>query len=92
MIVLTGVTGGEISAEVVGVERIRLQNLSFTNGSLAISDVPDFATWKLKYRPSLLIGMDYLRQFARVAVDYRAKRVQFELSAAPPGVELTATA
>ncbi|WP_443749935.1 aspartyl protease family protein [Asticcacaulis solisilvae] len=94
MIVLTGVTGGEISAEVIGVGRIRLQNLSFTNGELAISDVPDFVTWKLKNRPSLLIGMDYLRQFARVAIDYRAKRVEFELSAAPPkptpGVEVTA--
>lgn len=93
-IVLTGVTGGEIGAEVIGVDRIRLQNLSFTNGTLAISDVPDFATWHLKSRPSLLIGMDYLRQFDRVSIDYRARRAQFELSLAPPkpapGVEVGA--
>ncbi len=91
-IVLTGVTGGEISAEVIGVDRIRLQNLSFTNGTLAISDVPDFATWHLKSRPSLLIGMDYLRQFDRISIDYRARRAEFELSLAPPkptpGVEV----
>ncbi len=92
--VLTGVTGGEIKADVIPVDRIRLQGIAFTHGMLAISDVPDFQTWRLAIRPALLIGMDYLRQFARVAIDYRTKRVQFELSAAPPrpapGVELTA--
>jgi len=94
MIVLTGVTGGEIPAEVIGVGRVRLQNLSFTQGALAISDVPDFATWKLKYRPALLIGMDYLRQFDRISIDYRARRIDFQLSLAPPkptpGVEVGA--
>ncbi|WP_157138895.1 hypothetical protein [Asticcacaulis biprosthecium] len=39
---------------------------------------------KAKYRPSLLIGMDYLRQFASVTLDYRARDIRFELSAAPP--------
>ncbi len=94
MIVLTGVTGGELSAEVIGVDRVRLQNLSFTHGALAISDVPDFQTWKMKYRPSLLIGMDYLRQFDRMSIDYRARRIDFQLSLAPPkptpGVEVGA--
>jgi len=91
---LTGVTGGEIRADVIPVDRIRLQDIAFTHGTLAISDVPDFRAWRLSVRPALLIGMDYLRQFARVSIDYRAKRLQFELSAAPPrpapGVELTA--
>jgi hypothetical protein len=92
--VLTGVTGGEIRADVIPVDRIRLQGIAFTHGALAISDVPDFRAWRLAIRPALLIGMDYLRQFARVSIDYRAKRLQFELSEAPPrpapGIELTA--
>ncbi|MBW8733312.1 MAG: aspartyl protease family protein [Asticcacaulis sp.] len=92
--VLTGVTGGEIRADVIPVDRIGLQGIAFTHGSLAISDVPDFQTWRLLIHPALLIGMDYLRQFARISIDYRAKRVQFELSEAPPrpapGVEITA--
>ncbi len=90
---LTGVTGGEIQAAVVPVTRIKLEDLSFTDGTLAIADVPDFDNWNLKYRPALLIGMDYLRQFASVSVDYRAKEIYFELSLAPPnprpGVEIT---
>ncbi|MBP2160439.1 MULTISPECIES: retropepsin-like aspartic protease [Asticcacaulis] len=83
-VTLTGVTGGEITGQVVPIGRIRLQNLAFTNGTLVIADVPEFAAWKTKSRPSLLIGMDYLRQFASVTLDYRARDIRFELSLAPP--------
>ena len=82
--VLVGVTGGEIEGQVITVSRIRLHDLSFTNGTLAIADVPDFDNWDLRNHPSVLIGMDYLRQFASVSIDYRAKEIRFELSMAPP--------
>jgi hypothetical protein len=92
---LTGVTGGELTGDIIPVERIRLQGLSFTNGSLVIADVPDFGIWKLRLRAALLIGMDYLRQFAAVTIDYRRKEIRFELSLAPPrptpGVEIDHT-
>lgn len=92
---LTGVTGGEVTGDIIPVERIRLQGLAFTNGSLVIADVPDFSMWKLRLRAALLIGMDYLRQFAAVTIDYRNKEIRFELSLAPPrptpGVEIDHT-
>ncbi len=92
---LTGVTGGELTGDIIPVERIRLQGLAFTNGSLVIADVPDFRMWKLRLRAALLIGMDYLRQFAAVTIDYRNKEIRFELSLAPPrpapGVEIDHT-
>ncbi len=83
-VTLTGVTGGEMEALVVPVSRIRMAELMFSDGTLAIADVPDFATWNLTRKPALLIGMDYVRQFASVSVDYRAKEFRFELSLAPP--------
>ena len=93
---LTGVTGGEVTGDIVPVRRIRLQGLNFTDGLLVIADVPDFSIWKLVQRPALLIGMDYLRQFAAVTIDYRRKEIRFELSLAPPnprpGVEIEHTA
>ena len=92
---LTGVTGGEVTGDIIPVERIRLQGLAFTNGSLVIADVPDFSMWKLRLRAALLIGMDYLRQFASVTIDFRNKEIRFELSLAPPrptpGVEIDHT-
>ena len=93
-IVLTGVTGGELAGQVIDVPRISLQALNFTDSLLAIADAPDFTTWGLHDRPAVLIGMNYLRQFASVTVDYRAKEIRFELSLAPPmprpGVAITA--
>lgn len=93
---LTGVTGGEVAGDVIPVGRIRLHDLSFTNGTLAIADIPDFSIWKVAQRPALLIGMDYLRQFAAVTIDYRNKEIRFEISLAPPrptpGVEIEHTA
>lgn len=95
-VTLTGVTGGEVTGQVVPVGRIRLQNLAFTNGTLVIADVPDFVVWKARSRPALLIGMDYLRQFASVTLDYRTRDIRFELSSAPPrplpGVSIEAVA
>jgi predicted aspartyl protease len=95
LMTLTSVTGGEVTGDVIPVDRIRLRDLSFTNGTLVIADVPDFSIWKLSQRPALLIGMDYLRQLAAVTIDYRSKEIQFEISLAPPrptpGVEIEHT-
>ncbi len=83
-IILTGVTGGQLAGEVISVDRINVQDLTFSESFLAIADAPDFTTWGLHDRPAVLIGMNYLRQFASVTVDYRAKEIHFELSEAPP--------
>ncbi len=91
-VTLTGVTGGALEGTVINVGRINLQALTFTDGTLAIADVPDFAIWNLRQQPALLFGMDYLRQFAAVTVDYRTREIHFELSSAlphpSPGVEI----
>ncbi len=83
-ITLTGVTGGQLAGEVISVDHINLQDLIFSESLLAIADAPDFTTWGLHDKPAVLIGMNYLRQFASVTVDYRAKEIRFELSEAPP--------
>ncbi|MGA9658832.1 MAG: aspartyl protease family protein [Asticcacaulis sp.] len=82
---LTGVTGGTVLGELIPIYRIRMRDLSFTDGTLVIADVPDFSIWQIKEdRPALLIGMDYLRQFASISIDYRHKEILFELSQSPP--------
>lgn len=83
-LVLNGVTGGEILSEVIPVSLIKLEDLSFTDSRLAIAEVPSFNAWNVHNRPGLLIGMNFLRQFAAVTIDYRQKSIRFELSEAPP--------
>ncbi|MGN6208484.1 aspartyl protease family protein [Asticcacaulis sp.] len=83
-LILNGVTGGEILSEVIPVSLIKLEDLSFTDSRLAIADVPSFDSWNVHNRPGLLIGMNFLRQFAAVTIDYRQKSIRFELTEAPP--------
>ncbi|MDC7676997.1 aspartyl protease family protein [Asticcacaulis machinosus] len=81
---LSGVTGGELIAPTVRINRLRMQELTFSNAAIAIADVPVFDSWRLQNKPALLVGMDFLRQFAVVSIDYRAQEIRFELADAPP--------
>ncbi len=83
-VTLTGVTGGEAIGRLVPIKQIKIEELLFTDGSLVISDAPNFDDWGLSNKPAVLIGMDYMRQFASVAIDYRRKEIRFELASAQP--------
>jgi predicted aspartyl protease len=80
MLRLTGVTGGAILGHVVSTSVIHIQDLKFTAGNLVIADLPVFDIWGLGKEPALLIGMNYLRQLARMSIDYRFKEIRFSLA------------
>ncbi|WKL58093.1 aspartyl protease family protein [Asticcacaulis sp. ZE23SCel15] len=83
-VTLSGVTGGELIAPTIRVSKLRMQELTFSDAAIAIADVPVFDSWRLQNKPALLVGMDFLRQFAVVSIDYRAQEIRFELADAPP--------
>jgi hypothetical protein len=78
---LIDITGGEIFGKVAMVNRIRFSGLTFTDCPLVIADFLVFDVWGLRQRPALLIGMNLLRQFARVSIDYGLKELRFDLAA-----------
>ena len=77
---LTGVTGGVVTGRVTTLKHVRMNTLTFEKGSVAIFDLQIFDLWELSDRPALLIGMNWLRQFARVSIDYGRKELRFDLS------------
>jgi predicted aspartyl protease len=84
---LIDITGGEISGRVAMVNKIRLTAaLTFTDCPLVIADFLVFDVWGLRQRPALLIGMNLLRQFERVSIDYGLQEIRFDLAAyrSPP--------
>jgi predicted aspartyl protease len=83
---LIDITGGEILGKVAMVNKIRLAALTFTNCPLVIADFLVFDVWGLRQRPALLIGMNLLRQFGRVSIDYGLQELRFDLAAyrSPP--------
>jgi predicted aspartyl protease len=84
---LIDITGGEILGKVAMVNRIRLtEALTFTDCPLVMADFLVFDVWGLRHRPALLIGMNLLRQFERVSIDYGLQELRFDLAAcrSPP--------
>lgn len=77
---LTGVTGGVIMTKVVSIRQIKLHGIIFSDAVVAIADMPIFDIWGLGQEPAILIGMNFLRQFSRVSIDYGAKEIRFDLA------------
>lgn len=77
--VMTDVTGRTIAADVARVESIRLAGFTLTGVGVVFADVHPFKRFGLLKRPAMLLGMDTLRAFERVSVDFAAKKVRFLL-------------
>jgi hypothetical protein len=46
---------------------------------IAFADVPPFELFGLANEPALLLGTDLLETFRRISLDFRARRVRFQL-------------
>ena len=77
---LSGVTGGEIDGRVTRAGRVRLKGFEFTTAEIVIADIQIFDLWGLAERPALLIGMNYLRSFSSVSIDYGLKELRFDFA------------
>ena len=77
---LTGVTGGLMHGRLTTVEKIHVGSVTFEPCNIVIADMQIFDLWGLTDTPAILIGMNFLRQFAQVCVDYGRKELTFELA------------
>jgi predicted aspartyl protease len=76
---LTSITGATLAVRVGQIERISLGGFDFTDLPVAYADSPAFTYLGLHRRPALLLGMDALRLFERVSIDFANRRVIFDL-------------
>ena len=79
-IMLSGVTGGSIPGRVTDLDRIKIDKVSLYSTKIVISDLQIFDLWGLNDKPALLIGMNFLRAFNQVSIDYGRKELFFELA------------
>ena len=79
-VALTGVTGGTVLGRVVDVSRIALPGVDFGDTALVIADLQIFGLWGLADKPALFVGMDSLRRFAKVTIDYGRKEYRLEFA------------
>ena len=80
---LIGVTGAELPAQLGYVPRVQLGGLTITNMPVAFAAAHSFERFGVGNVPALLIGMDVLRGFRRVALDFRRREARFLLDDAP---------
>jgi len=86
----TGVTGVTINLEMARIAELKLGGISLRNVPIAFADVPPFRVFGLDKEPALLLGTDLLESFRRVSLDFRARKVRFQLrKCGSTGVEVT---
>ena len=78
---LLDVTGGRLEAEYAAVGHIRIAGIRVENAVIAFADAHPFKRYGLLNKPAMLLGMDTLRGFRRVSVDFAKRKVRF----LPPG-------
>ncbi|MDG2533338.1 retroviral-like aspartic protease family protein [Sphingomonas sp. HITSZ_GF] len=76
-IVLTSVTGDQTTADYTQVPNILVGPVRFGSMPVAFADVTPFERFGLTRRPALLLGMDALRSFRRVDIDFPNRQVRF---------------
>lgn len=76
---LTSVTGGTITANAALLRKVRIGGVHLENMPVVIADSGVFHKLGLTDRPALLLGMDVLRSFDRVSIDFANRRIRFLL-------------
>lgn len=78
-ITLTSVTGDRLTADYTQVTSLDIGGVTFNHLPIAFSDVAPFRRFGLSNEPALLLGMDALRLFRKVEVDFANREVRFAL-------------
>ncbi|GAA0736957.1 aspartyl protease family protein [Sphingomonas japonica] len=89
---LTSVTGEQIGADYHAVPQLSVGGITFRDIPIAFLDAAPFRRLGLDRRPAILLGMDAMRLFRQVDIDFANRAVTFRLPAdlrrrgAPPGL------
>lgn len=74
---LISATGQTASAELAALPRLRLGGVALYNIRAAFAPLHIFSLWDLEDRPAMLIGIDVLRNFDDVTLDFGRREVTF---------------
>jgi hypothetical protein len=76
---VTGVTGVTRKVEIAYVPEIELGSVVLQNVPVAFADLLPFQVFGLTDKPALLLGTDVLETFKTVSLDFRSRKVRFQL-------------
>lgn len=76
---MLSVTGERVPSEYTFVDDIGVGDMRFLSMPIAFADVAPFAQFGLDDRPAMLLGMQSLRSFRRVRIDFANREVRFQM-------------
>ena len=76
---LQSVTGQIITADIAMARTVKLGTMTMSNSMLVFADTPAFDKLEMVKRPAMFMGMNQLKLFQRVAIDFSTKRILFDL-------------
>jgi hypothetical protein len=74
-----GVTGVSVNLQLAKIGELQLGPIVLHDVPIAFADVPPFELFGLSHQPALLLGTDILENFRRVSLDFRSRKVRFQL-------------
>jgi predicted aspartyl protease len=86
-VTIESVTGEKLSARVSEIKKLELGDVKIEDLPVAFADAHIFNQLDLKYQPALLLGMNAMRAFDRISIDFQSKKVRFVL----PGTSMRPT-
>jgi predicted aspartyl protease len=81
---VASVTGGRRTLDYGTAHRLRIGGAQIANLPVGFADVAPFRKLDLIDRPALLLGMDALRLFDRVSLDFATREVRLDMPPATP--------
>ncbi len=76
-------------SSIARIDELRLGSVTLSNVPIAFADVPPFEVFGLADEPALLLGTDLLGTFRRVSLDFRARKVRFQLRRCQQGLSIS---
>ena len=78
-VLMRSVTGEQLAGEFTQIKTITIGGLTINDLPMTFADNFAFKALKLEKKPAILLGMDALKLFDRVMVDFGNRRVGFDL-------------
>ena len=79
MVELQSVTGAKLSGEYTFVRELKLGGVTLSGLAVVFADAHTFKQLKLNDRPALLLGMNAMRAFKKVSIDFANRKFRVML-------------
>lgn len=76
---LESVTGAKITGDLVSIRKMKIGGITLSNVAVVITDAHTFGQLGLEKKPAMLLGMNAMRAFKKVSIDFANRKFRVVL-------------